>query len=74
MPRGIRCGHLDLPSVQKTKQPKRHLVAHANFDVVERQEAVGTALELALGFPFAAHLEDEAIADEKVAVFGGCDR
>jgi len=50
------------------------LIAHANFDVVERQEAVGTALELALGFPFAAHLEDEAIADQKVAVFGGRDR
>ena len=53
-------------SIQKTKQPKRDLVAEAHFDVIVYDTAVGQVLDLVKPLAFPADLERPFAVNKKI--------
>ena len=57
-------------SIKESEEPKRYLVAYADFGVVIDDVAVGNVFNLSKAFSLSAHLEQPAIIYKKIALDG----
>jgi len=56
-------------SIQEPKQPQRHFIAKADFNVISCNESVGLTCDLFLSFAFAADFEQPLAVNQEICGF-----